>query len=221
MRRAAITAAVVACLSVAGTATAALVVKSTEGDFEGGFPNPHVMHGTGSQNITFEVPTSPGWTYDASTITGYDMEDGDGSDDPVVRHPAFYRRGFCEDNPEFSSRGFAASPPSYPGDDAKAANTALADKWIAGVRTITKDSIVSSRTQRELHGGWYTEAVVDFDGSQGVCDPPRIQISLISLDTGEAIGSVLVLADLDVGGGLDQFTIERIIGSARVDKPAG
>ncbi|MFC4786968.1 hypothetical protein ACT8ZV_21010 [Nocardioides sp. MAHUQ-72] len=234
--------AVVAVLGTAVTAVAAYTQRdgSTPSSGGGGTPGPgepsasrtvekvHVFDdgqfvvGDRGDNALFEVPASAeGWSLESSDTVVYYL---DRQGDPAVgvNGPAVFRDGYCKKRSTSSNRGFVGFTRSATGMGARQANTDLAKEWVAAI-SLNEDLRTSSP-----HTPVRTTQVTLADGSTAVrstsritlsdpgpCDPPAVQLAIVSLDTGEAVANLVMVRDLDAPGTLDDDLAEKILSTLR------
>jgi hypothetical protein len=175
--------------------------------------------------LRFRVPEEDaGWMLSTpETVTGFATSDG-GS--VTVTQPAYYLRGWCRDDPRWSSRGFVGMADAVAGNDVRAVNQAVAQRWTdalawdgdTGARLL---ATVPEQRRVELGDGtraWLSRSEVDLVGASIGCAPPRAQLWLLSLRVDGHVATLVAAVDVDVEHALTDDQVERILTSV---EPAG
>ncbi|MDP3889898.1 hypothetical protein [Nocardioides sp.] len=171
--------------------------------------------------VRFSVPApEAGWQVSTpETVTGFATSDG-GS--VTVTRPAYYLRGWCADEPHWSSRGFVGVAEPVTGEDARTVNQALAQRWtdaLAWDGEADGQLPASTPAQRriELADGsraWLSHSEVDLSTASIECAPPRAALTLVSFRVDQQVATVVAAVDLDVEHALTEDLVERILASA-------
>jgi hypothetical protein len=208
---------VVAGLCVVGTTVAVLVVHTdrvaadhAHSSRRGG---PVVVDR--AAHVAFRLPADDRWTRTGhESVAGF--RSADGGADPVVSEPAYFRRGWCPQQPRWSSRALVGIARPTGSDDPRAVNAAVSSAWLRALTATGRPGEVSHLDRSRRAGGWLTSAVVDISGNGRPCTPPRVRFEALSLDTGTDVATVVLVADSGVRDALGPHAIERILTGVRV-----
>lgn len=174
-------------------------------------------------HLSFRLPPGDAWTRTGPrAVAGFRSTDrrlGRGADrgadrggDPVVFGPAYFRRGWCPQQPRWSSRALVGFGRPVRSDDPRAVNAAVSAAWLRVLAPTRLPGGVSHLDQARRGGGWLTSAVVRTAGGQP-CTPPRVRLEAQSLVVGADVSTVVLVADCGVPGTLRRRVIDRIIAS--------
>lgn len=184
------------------------------------FDDGQFVVGDRGDNALFEVPArSEGWRTESSdTVLYYVDRKGDMA--VGVTGPAVFRDGYCTQTSEDSNRAFVGFTRSATGMGAREANTDLSRQWLAAV------SLDEDLRTSHPHTPLRTTRVTLADGSTAVrsssritldsdrpCDPPAVELTMVSLDTGESVANLVLVRDTGVRGGLSDALADRIVGT--------
>jgi hypothetical protein len=135
-----------------------------------------------------------------------------------VNGPAVFKDGYCKGSSGISNRGFVGFTRTATGMSAHEANTDLSRDWVAAV-SLNEDLKTSSP-----HTPLRTTEVTLGDGSTAVrsssritldtgdpCDPPAVELTMVSLDTGDAVANLVLVRDVGVPGALSEELADQII----------
>jgi hypothetical protein len=182
------------------------------------FDDGQFVVGDRDDNALFEVPAgSEGWTTESSDTVIYYV---DRNGDPAVgvNGPAVFKDGYCKGSSGISNRGFVGFTRTATEMSAREANTDLSRDWVAAV-SLNEDLRTSSP-----HTPLRTTEVTLGDGSTAVrtssritldsddpCDPPAVELTMVSLDTGDAVANLVLVRDLGVRGALTDELADQIV----------
>ena len=221
--------AVLAVLAVLGTTVAAVAAythRDDAGPVAGAPAPPRPGHAfTGGRFLRgggarVEVPPpADGWTRTRGDVVVYYV---DRRGDPAVgvRGPAVFRDGYCARRPGGSNRGFVGFARPATGVSVATANTALGRRW---VRAVALDGDL--RTSRP-HTPLRTDRLTLADGTtavrsvsrirvadHGPCGAPEVVVTLVSLDAGGRVATLVMVRDAEVRGALADGLADRILGT--------
>jgi hypothetical protein len=184
------------------------------------FEDGQFIVGDRDDNALFEVPArGEGWTTESSDTVVYYV---DRKGDPAVgvNGPAVFRNGYCTTSSDASNRGFVGFTRTATGMSAREANADLSREWVAAVSL--NDDLRTSSPHTPLRT---TEVTLD-DGSPAVrsssritldsddaCDPPAVEFTMVSLDTGDAVANLVLVRDVGVRGALTDELVDQVIGT--------
>lgn len=221
--------AVLAVLAVLGT-TVTAVAAYTHRDDAGpvaaapagprpghAFAGGRFLRGGGAR---VEVPApADGWTRKGGDVVVYYV---DRRGDPAVgvRGPAVFRDGYCARRPGGSNRGFVGFARPATGVSVRAANTALGRRW---VRAVALDGDLRTSSP---HTPLRTRPLTLADGTPAVrstsrirvadrrpCGAPEVVVTLVSVETGGRVATVVMVRDAGVHGALSNGLADRILGT--------
>ncbi|WP_109508036.1 hypothetical protein [Nocardioides speluncae] len=204
-----------------------------------GFPGGQTIYGDRMQNIAIEVPAvDVGWTLLApgqgTYFAGKDNDgDGVGDGDTAVTdgQAAIYQLNWCEPEEEFEQPYLASigieSMTDNEDEDLRTANETVAKVWADeaayqddGVHT-NKHSDIATESF-ELDDG--TEAFVSrsvitvASADRKKCDAPQHEVSVLTLDAGEHLVSVVLSRDLGLDGSLSHDQAVELLRAVHVLK---
>ncbi|GAB2886637.1 hypothetical protein [Nocardioides pacificus] len=229
LERITVIAGLVAAMTVASTLAAALTLAlgptggSPDGPSAGRSGDGEVgAAGAGARHVVRAVPGSEplrvglalpdaAWSAAApEAVAGYRRQRGEAL---VVTGPVFFRRGWCADDPRWSSRAFAGVVPRVRDVPPRAAGVRLSRRWAQVVTDFVgeRDAASASHSGQgsvrararaspvrvQGHAGWLTTRSVTLT-SAGPCLPPRVSVDVLSLDVGGEVVAVVVVRDVGV-----------------------
>lgn len=198
-------------------------------EFVGGQP----IYGDRVQNAQFEVPSIDlGWTLSSPDyLLGFEGgpdedEDGVPDDRAVVRgQVAFYKEGWCtnEEN-QAEQAGFAGFELPEKSDDPEAVSKKIADHWV-DVTSYREDNKTHHKftpvTTSEIEvgdgeAGYLSRSVITVaKKDRKKCSSPRIEIDVLSVDTGRNVATVVLVRDLDTTQAMSDDAVDDVLATAR------
>jgi hypothetical protein len=188
--------------------------------FEGG----QIVAGDTDSNAYFEVPSAgEGWT--TSNLEDWiaipDVIDGP---KPRTLQPALYGHGYCEADPE-GARAYVGLgvTPEFDSDDIKGWNEALLKSWRAALADGAKEDhigapVVQPARELTLNNGttaWTSSLTSPWRAEKDTCDTDRVEVTLLSIDTGRKVATMTAFRYLGTGADLRPDLLQKILESIR------
>ena len=215
--------AVLAVLAVLGTTVTTVAAYKHRDDrgvlHRSGFGRGQVVVDRAG-DAAFEVPPrTEGWTRKGRDLRVYYV-DRDGDPTVGVRGPAVFREGYCAAEPARSNRGFVGFTHPVAGVGVRAANAALGREWLRAVALNADLRTVAPHTRLRTAG--FTLA----DGSaavrstaritvtdRGPCTAPAVELTLVSLDAGGRVATLVMVRDAGVRGTVTDGLADLVLGT--------
>lgn len=189
------------------------------------FPGGQLVYGDTQKNAVFEVPArTDAWTVEPDVILGLEAAPGTTGPNPVVRSPASYDQGYCKAQRSLQ-RAYVGLGVSVESDDVAGSNTTILESWRAALADSAAQAgldppVVRPQRRVTLHdgtAGWLSSVAAAWEPD--ACEGPKVVVSVLSLDTGRFITSVVgfryVAAD-----GLSAADLETILMTTRLQRAA-
>jgi hypothetical protein len=180
------------------------------------FPGGQLVFGDGLDNAVLEVPRS--WRIQASSEA---LRYSGGGGFAEVVGPALLDPRWCKDRLGHSPRAWVGFDDAVVDQDVRAANQTRADEWqqvLTGSRKKPKPVTQEPAVRIRLADGTEAWRTV-LRTTASACGADRRELSLTSFDTGDAVATVIGLRYSGFGGELPAATMNRIVGTAQVQRP--
>ncbi|HYU86067.1 MAG TPA: hypothetical protein VEK80_14805 [Kribbellaceae bacterium] len=183
------------------------------------FPDGQVRFSDPAENAYFEVPaTKDGWV-GAGPLDYVEAKFPESyvGPKPWIINYVTLDRNFCKpkDEVHINYRAIAGfGVPAADTDDVKGAHLRVVRSWRVGLAHDDPGAPapkVGAPRQVELADGtaWRTDLVTTGDGDR--CDAPKTKMSIVSLDTGSGVSSMILVHDVGQKGDITDAEAEKIL----------
>lgn len=224
---------VLAAMTVAGTLAAALTLRAAPPGDEAGAAGADAGADAGGtvRRVVREVPQVSGlrlalelpdgaWSAGSpEAVAGYRRPGGHPT---VVRGPVYFRRGWCAEDPRWSSRAFAGLVPRASGASPRRAGDRITLGWVRVVAAALGADASSGASPARAspvrigdRTGWLTTRTVTLSGT-GACLPPRVGVDALTLAVHGEVVAVVLVRDAGVPGALTPAGSAAFLAGTRV-----
>jgi len=183
------------------------------------FENGQLVTGDAKRNAYFEVPAD--WDYLDTMLIGLETKDSYRGLLPRVFGAAYYDADWCGTDDLPVGRAYFGLTGPVGTDDVRAANLKARDSWVAGLSFDQKlgDKPPTTTSPRALTLDDGTTAYVSSVSGRmtdGECASDLVKVTVLSIDTGEYVATVVGHRFLGTGKDLSEAMLMKVLTSVRV-----
>jgi hypothetical protein len=203
------------------TAKPPVVDSTVEAPTSTVFPDGQLVIGDALKNAYFEVPAQrEGWDYRDTMILGLEVKDSYAGILPKIQGAAYYDASWCGTKSLPTGRAYFGFTGPIGTNDVRTANQRARDSWAAGLSYDLKKGDPGPRTtspRRVTTADGTTAYVSSVTGrmNDGECPSDKLKVTVLSIDTGKYVATVVGHEYLDTGKDLSEPMVMKVLTSVR------